>query len=315
MTSQEFFSIDLPAILVAAFSATVCALLGNFLMLRRQAMIGDAISHVTLPGIVVGFLYAGSLSAMPILIGALGAVVISVILIEIIQRAGRLDSGVAMGIVFTTMFAIGVVLLEQMDASNVHIDAEHALYGNLESTIWLGNESWKDFMTMDTYRQMPRQLVNLLFVTLIVGLLIIVFFKELKITTFDPIWAYNIGLPIRTVSLILIIIVSIAAVSAFEAVGSILVIAMFICPAATARLLTDTLSRQLWLSILIANIASTGGYFLAAFGPQIWGSSHSLSAAGMIAVIAGVFQAVVMTVSPRCGIGRYQISKKTSIRP
>ena len=127
MTSQEFLSIDLPAILISMLSATVCAVLGNFLILRRQALIGDAISHVTLPGIVIGFLYSGSLSAMPILVGALGTVIISVGLIEIIQRAGRLDSGVAMGVVFTTMFAFGVVLLEQMDASNVHIDAEHAL--------------------------------------------------------------------------------------------------------------------------------------------------------------------------------------------
>ena len=310
MTSQEFLSIDLPAILISMLSATVCAVLGNFLILRRQALIGDAISHVTLPGIVIGFLYSGSLSAMPILVGALGTVIISVGLIEIIQRAGRLDSGVAMGVVFTTMFAFGVVLLEQMDASNVHIDAEHALFGNLESTIWLGNESLRDFTTIDTYREMPRQLGNLLVVTLTVGLLIIVFFKELKIATFDPIGAYSIGLPARTMSISLIIIVSVAAVAAFEAVGSILVIAMFICPAATARLLTNTLSRQLWISVLIAIIASTGGYLLAAFGPQIWGGSYSLSAAGMIAVIAGVFQAAVMTTLPRYGPGRHQIKNQ-----
>tara|TARA_R110000868_G_scaffold2930_6_gene19979 strand:+ start:29281 stop:30237 length:957 start_codon:yes stop_codon:yes gene_type:complete len=302
MTTADFLSIDLPAILVAVLSATSCGLLGNFLVLRRQALIGDAISHVALPGIVAGFLVAGSIATLPLMLGAMAAAVIAAGLIEIIRRAGRLESGAAMGVVFTSMFAIGIVLLEQTGASNAHIDAEHALYGNLESTLWLGVTGWADATTWNALVDLPRQLVTLAGVTLAIAILIVAFFKELKVTTFDPGLAASLGLPVRTVSTVLIVVVALAAVAAFEAVGSILVIAMFICPAATARMLTDNLARQLWLSVVVAVIAGVGGYLLAAFGPQLWGDPDSLSAAGMIAVVAGMLQTAAMVGAPRYGI-------------
>lgn len=302
MTAEDFLTIDLPAILVAVLSATSCGLLGNFLVLRRQALIGDAISHVVLPGIVGGFLIAGTISTLPLMLGAMTAAVIAAGLIEIIRRAGRLEAGAAMGVVFTTMFAAGIVLLEQTGASNAHIDSEHALYGNLESTLWLGISGWADVLTWKALSQLPRQLITLAGVTLAIALLITVFFKELKVTTFDPGLAASLGLPVRTVSTVLIVVVALAAVAAFEAVGSILVIAMFICPAATARMLTDNLARQLWLSVLVAVIAGIGGYTLAAFGPQILGSANSLSAAGMIAVVAGALQCTAMIMAPRYGV-------------
>jgi len=302
MTEVDFLAIDLPAILVALLSATSCGLLGNFLVLRRQALIGDAISHVALPGIVAGFLIAGTIATLPLMLGAMAAAVIAAGLIEIIRRAGRLESGAAMGVVFTSMFAIGIVLLEQTGASNAHIDAEHALYGNIESTLWLSVTDWADVFTWAAIWELPRQLVTLAGVTLAIALTIAVFFKELKVSTFDPGLAASLGLPVRTISTVLIVVVALAAVAAFEAVGSILVIAMFICPAATARMLTDNLARQLWLSVLVATIAGIGGYVLAAFGPQIWGDSNSLSAAGMIAVVAGTLQLVAMVAAPRYGI-------------
>ena len=302
MSTADFLSIDLPAMLVAVLSATSCGLLGNFLVLRRQALIGDAISHVALPGIVAGFLIAGTIATLPLMLGAMVAAVIAAGLIEIIRRAGKLEAGAAMGVVFTTMFAGGIVLLEQTGASNAHIDAEHALYGNLESTLWLGVNSWADAITWNALAELPRQLVTLLGVTFAIALMITAFFKELKVTTFDPGLAASLGLPVRTISTVLIVVVARSAVAAFEAVGSILVIAMFICPAATARMLTDNLARQLWLSVLVAAIAGIGGYLLAAFGPQIWGDTDSLSAAGMIAVVAGGLQTAAMLAAPRYGI-------------
>ena len=301
MTFADFMTIDLPAILVAVLAATSCGLLGNFLVLRRQALIGDAISHVALPGIVVGFLIAGTFTTWPLMLGAIGAAVIAAGLIETIRRVGRLEAGAAMGVVFTAMFAAGIVLLEQTGASNAHIDAEHALYGNLESTLWLGLADWPDLLTADAYAAMPRQLATLIGVTAAIAVLMTVFFKELKVTTFDAGLAANLGLPVRTISTSLIVVVAVAAVAAFEAVGSILVIAMFICPAATARMLTDNLARQLWLSVGVAAIAGIGGYALAAFGPQLWGSEHALSAAGMIAVFAGLLQVAAMIAAPRYG--------------
>ena len=301
MTIADFLTIDLPAILVAVLAATSCGLLGSFLVLRRQALIGDAISHVALPGIVVGFLIAGTVTTWPLMLGAIGAAVIAAGLIETIRRVGRLEAGAAMGVVFTAMFAVGIVLLEQTGASNAHIDVEHALYGNLESTLWLGLADWPHLLTADAYDAMPRQLATLIGVTAAIAVLMTVFFKELKVTTFDAGLAASLGLPVRSISTSLIVVVAVAAVAAFEAVGSILVIAMFICPAATARMLTDNLARQLWLSVGVAAIAGIGGYVLAAFGPQLWGSEHALSAAGMIAVVAGLLQVAAMIAAPRYG--------------
>ena len=302
MTAADFLSIDLPAVLVAFLAAATCGLLGNFLVLRRQALIGDAISHVALPGIVAAFLITETPATWPLMLGAMAAAVIAAGLIEMIRRIGRLEAGAAMGVVFTAMFAGGVVLLEQSGSSNAHIDVEHALYGNLESTLWLELTRWKDLLAGEAYLHMPRQLVTLLGVAGAIVFLVVTFFKELKVSTFDPGLAASLGLPVRAISTALIVTVAIAAVAAFEAVGSILVIAMFICPAATARMLTDNLARQLWLSVALAAAAGTGGYFLAAFGPQLWGSTASLSAAGMIAVVAGLLQVTAMVAAPRYGV-------------
>jgi len=302
VTAADFLTIDLPAILVAVFAATACGLLGNFLVLRRQALIGDAISHVVLPGIVAGFLIAGTIATLPLLLGAMGAAVIAAALIEMVRRAGRLETGAAMGVVFTTMFAGGIVLLEQSGAANAHLDAEHALYGNLEATLWLGVSGWSDVLTADALARLPRQLVTLAAVAAGIALLVALFFKELKVSTFDPGLAASLGLPVRAISTLLIVVVALAAVAAFEAVGSILVIAMFICPAATARMLTDNLARQLWISVGAAVLAGTGGYLAAAFGPQAWGATNSLSAAGTIAVVAGLLQVAAMLFAPRYGV-------------
>ncbi|MEC8016107.1 MAG: metal ABC transporter permease, partial [Pseudomonadota bacterium] len=133
MSGSEFVPLSLTPLLIGVFAAVACALPGNFLLLRRQALIGDAISHVVLPGIVVAFLLTGVIAAGPMMFGAAGAAVVAVVLIELIRRLGRIEPGAAMGVVFTTMFAGGVLLLEQTDTSSVHLDVEHALYGNLES--------------------------------------------------------------------------------------------------------------------------------------------------------------------------------------
>lgn len=133
----EFVQFSLTPILIGILAAIACAIPGNFLILRRQALIGDAISHVVLPGIVVAFLVTGAVSTWPMMIGAAGASLVAIFLIELIRRLGKIEAGAAMGVVFTAMFAAGVLLLEQSDTSSVHLDVEHALYGNLESLIWL----------------------------------------------------------------------------------------------------------------------------------------------------------------------------------
>ncbi|PTB84723.1 zinc ABC transporter permease, partial [Pseudidiomarina aestuarii] len=129
----EFVQLSLTPIVIGILGAVACALPGNFLLLRRQALIGDAISHVVLPGIVVAFLVTGTITAVPMMIGAGCAAIVAVIVIELVKRLGRVEPGAAMGLVFTTLFAAGVLLLEITDTSSVHIDVQHALLGNLES--------------------------------------------------------------------------------------------------------------------------------------------------------------------------------------
>ncbi|MBL8438354.1 MAG: metal ABC transporter permease [Zoogloeaceae bacterium] len=300
--TEDFLMIDLPAILVAVLAALACALPGNFLVLRRQALMGDAMSHVVLPGIVAAYALTGDIAPLPMVLGALVAALVAVALIGGLQRVGGLEPGAAMGVVFTAMFAAGLVWLEQSGAGNAHLDVEHALYGNLEGTLWLGPASWGDLLRAESYRTLPTNLITLAGVTLAMLLLLGLFFKELAVTTFDPGLATGLGISERRVGLGLMAMVAVAAVAAFEAVGSIIVIAMFVCPPATARMLTDRLATQIWLSALFAALAGAGGYWLAAHLPLLLGSPNSLNAAGMVAVAAGAMQCLAMLLAPRYGV-------------
>ncbi|HET8728816.1 MAG TPA: metal ABC transporter permease [Alphaproteobacteria bacterium] len=301
ITLADFLTIDLPAMLVGTLAAVPCALLGNFLVLRRQALIGDALSHVVLPGIVVGFMISGSVGTVPMMAGALGAALVAVVLIELIRRLGRLETGAAMGVVFTVMFAAGVVMLERGVGSRVHLDAHHALYGAVELTYWRGPTDWASLLDPGVWAALPRSIAVLAAATTVIAASIALFYKELKITTFDPGLATSLGIRASWVNAGLILMVAVAAVAAFEAVGSILVIAMFICPPATARMLTDRLSRQIALSALVAALSGVFGYVFAAFVPLWLGGANSLTAAGMIAVVAGVFQLLAMLFALRYG--------------
>lgn len=299
---EIFLQYDLPSILLGSLAALACGLLGNFLVLRKQALMGDAISHVVLPGIVLGFLFSHQTGSWATMLGAGAAAVFAVLLIELIRRIGNVEPGAAMGVVFTTMFAAGVVILEQSGASGVHLDVEHALYGNLESAIWLDAYTLSDLWNVQALLQLPESVRQLFVVNALVILFIILFFKELKLTSFDPLLAASLGFSPKRLGLALIVMVAIAAVAAFSAVGSILVIAMFICPAATARMLTDNLKYQLVISGVVSLSAGIFGYLIAAFGPMMLGFDVSVSAAGMIAVIAGLQQLIAMLFAPHYGI-------------
>jgi manganese/zinc/iron transport system permease protein len=297
--SAEFVQLSLVPILIGTLASIACALLGNFLVLRRQSLIGDAVSHVALPGIVLAFLITGTVAAWPMLIGAAAMAIIAVLLIELIRRIGRIEPGAAMGVVFTSLFAAGVLLLEQSDASSVHLDVEHALYGNLESLIWISADGWRSLADPAALAELPPQLPRLAVVLLAVLLFLTLFWKELVIGTFDAAFARSIGARPTLVSLTLIIMVAVAAVAAFDAVGSIIVIAMFICPPATARLFTDRLAPQLAYSTGFAALSAIGGYVLAGYGPLWVGASSSVSAAGMIAALSGLLLAIGCIIGPR----------------
>ncbi|MEM1316166.1 MAG: metal ABC transporter permease, partial [Pseudomonadota bacterium] len=273
---------------------------GNFLLLRRQALIGDAISHVVLPGIVFAFVVTGAVSAGPMMLGALAAALTSVVLIEAIRRLGRIEAGAAMGVVFTAMFAGGVLLLELSDTSNVHLDVEHALYGNLESLIWLdGAAGWSALTDPQALAGLPPELPRMAAVAAAIAALTRLCWRPLVLSTFDEGYARALGLPTAALGLGLMAAAAAAAVAAFDAVGSIIVIAMFICPPAAARLMTDSLPRQVLWSLVFAVLSAVLGFVFAGWGPLWLGYADAVSAAGMIAAVSGAILALACLFGPR----------------
>ena len=284
----EFVQLSLVPILVGVLAGIACALPGNFLLLRRQALVGDAISHVVLPGIVAAFLVTGTVSTWPMMIGAAAAALFAVAVIEFLRRVGRVEPGAAMGVTFTTLFAAGVLLLERSDTSSVHLDVEHALYGNLESLVWFDAEGWASLIDPAALAGLPHELGRLAVTTIAVTALLVLFWRPLALATFDEGFAGTLGIPVRLLSLGLVAAAAIAAVAAFDAVGSIIVIAMFICPPAAARLMTNRLGMQIAWSIAFATLSAVLGYVLAGYGPLWLGFEATVSAAGMIATVSGV---------------------------
>ncbi|MBX2854926.1 MAG: metal ABC transporter permease [Rhodobacteraceae bacterium] len=295
----DFVQLSLTPMLIGVLAAIACALPGNFLLLRRQALIGDAISHVVLPGVVVAFLLTGAVESLPMMLGAAAAALVAVGLIEAVKRLGRIDAGSAMGVVFTSMFAAGVLLLEQSDTSAVHLDVEHALMGNLESLIWFAADDWSSLLDPEALAALPPELPRIAIVAALIAALTLIFWRPLALATFDDGFARAMGVPTTLLSIGLTSTAAVAAVAAFDAVGSIIVIAMFICPPATARLTTDRLSAQVAWSVVYAALSAILGYILAGYGPLWLGGAHAVSAAGMIAAVSGVMLAIACLFSQK----------------
>lgn len=294
----DFVQLSLTPLLIGVLASIACALPGNFLILRRQALIGDAISHVVLPGIVVAFLVTGTISTWPMMLGAAAAAIAAVVMIEAIKRLGRIEPGAAMGVSFTTLFAFGVLLLEQSDTSSVHLDVQHALYGNLESLIWFAAEDWSSLANLVALAELPPELGRIALVTAIIIVCMVMFWRPLKISTFDEAFANAVGIPTGALSFGLVVAAAIAAVAAFDAVGSIIVIAMFICPPGAARLMTNRLERQIVWSVLFATVSAILGYVLAGYGPLWFGAENAVSAAGMIATVSGIILGLACLFGP-----------------
>ena len=280
---DEFLFLSLPPMMIAALSAVACVLPGNFLVLSRRAMLGDAMSHVVLPGIVAAFLLTGSGSGMVMGAGALAAAGLSALMIEFVTQRAGMEPGAAMAVVFTTMFALGVVLLETTGTSGLHLDVEHALYGNLESLIWLGAA--------------PPELLRLALIATGLAIALRLAWRPLVLVTFDPVFAQTQGLPVGLIRAGLTAATALAAVAAFQAVGSIHTIAMLICPAAAARLLTRTLPAQLAASLGCAVASALLGYILAGYAPLWAGLPFTLSASGMIATVSGLMLATAALIA------------------
>lgn len=300
--TYQLISLDLPPILTALFSALACALLGNYLLLQRQSLMGDAVSHAVLPGIVIAFLLSNSRSSLTVFIGAAIAGILSAVLIGAIRQLGLIESGAAMGVVFSIFFALGVFLMEQAAARNVDLDADCLLYGQLETIFWSPPQEFTRFFTFETAKLMPGEVWASLATFLFIVGFVLLFYKELKIFSFDPGLAITLGFSPTILHYVFMSLTAFAVVASFKAVGSILVIAMIICPAASARLFTDKLHTQIWLSILFCTSATIIGYISGAFLPVWLGFEQSLNAAGTMSVVLGAQLAAAVLFAPTYGV-------------
>lgn len=287
-------------ILLTGVLATVsCALLGTFLVLRRMSLLGDALSHAVLPGIVIAFLLSGSRDVLPMFAGAAVFGVLATVLIETFHRRWRVQEDAAIGIVFTALFALGVVLVSAY-TGHVDLDQECVLYGEIAYTPW-------DVWMIGDRVMGPRPVWILGTAFILTVLFIVLFYKELQISSFDPAVAVSVGINATVVHYALMSMVSITTVAAFESVGAILVVAMFIVPGASAYLWSDRLKTILWLSAGMAVASAVGGYALA----SVWNSSI----AGAMVAAAGIIFLFSVLVSPSQGLlGKALIRTRLAIK-
>jgi manganese/zinc/iron transport system permease protein len=263
-------NIDVRAVLVALVTNIACALAGVFLVLRRHSLMGDALSHAVLPGLVLAFLFTGSLGAGPMLLGAAVAGMATALLTQLVASSGRVSNDAALGVVFTALFALGVLLVKRF-LGKIHFDIACVYEGSLLNA------------ALDTVSfggvELPRTFWQGLLVLAIVAGCLTLFWKELGISAFDPVLATTMGLSANKMHYLLMLLVSFTAVVSFQAVGSILVVAMLVAPTATAHLLTDRLAPLVAWAMLLAIAATLVGYAAAV--------RFDVSPAGAMAVASG----------------------------
>jgi manganese/zinc/iron transport system permease protein len=240
--------------LVMAAVAAACAVPGTFLVLRRLAMTADAIGHTLLLGIVVAFAVVGDLSSPWLAAGAAGAGVLTVVLIDVVRRSPKVKQDAAIGLVFPALFALGTILTS-MEFRDIHLDVDAVLLGQVESS-WLTRTR---FAGLDV----PRSFAVMAGFAVANALLVGVFYKELKLTTFDAGLAMTLGFLPTVVHLALVCVVSLTAVAAFDAVGPVLVVAFFVVPPATAQFLTHRLGTMIVLSAFVGIVGAVAGTFVA----------------------------------------------------
>ena len=272
--------------LIASLVAIACAIPGTFLVLRKMAMISDAISHSILPGIVVGFFITQDLNSPLLILLAAFTGIITVVLVEYIQKTGLVKEDTAIGLVFPALFSIGVILIAK-NANDVHLDVDAVLLGELAFAPF-------DRLLISGTDVGPKSLWIIGIILLVTVTLLMAFFKELKISTFDKGLAASLGFSPVIIHYGLMSVASVTTVGAFDAVGAILVVALMIAPAATAYLITTDLKKMLWLAIGFGILSAISGYWFA----------HWLDAsiAGSITTMLGLFFLLVFLFAPSKGI-------------
>lgn len=272
--------------IIASLVAMACAIPGVFLVLRKMALISDAIGHSILPGIVIGFFITQDLNSPLLIFLAALTGVLTVVLVEFIQKTGLVKEDTAIGLVFPVLFSIGVILISK-NAGDVHLDVDAVLLGELAfapfNRLMIGGVDWGS-----------KSLWVIGSILLITIALLVLFFKELKVSTFDSGLSAAMGFSPIIIHYGLMWVSSITIVGAFDAVGAILVVALMIAPAATAYLLTDNLKKMMGLSMLFGVLSAILGYWAAHF--------LDASISGSIATTLGVIFLFVYLFAPKKGL-------------
>lgn len=273
-------------LMIAVLVSSSCAVIGNFLILRSMAMMSDAISHSVLLGIVLVFFIVQSLSSPFLIIGATLSGLATVLLVDVFNRKKHIKKDASIGFVFPLLFSIAIIVISRY-AREVHIDID---------TVLLGELAFAPFnrFVINGFDLGPKSLLVMAALLVINALFVTLFYKELKITTFDQALSKSFGFLPSSINLALMTIVSVTCVAAFDAVGSVLVIAYMIIPPATAFLITERLSFMIVISVVVGVFSSVAGFVLA--------NLMNANIAGTISVVCGILFILTMLFSPRNGI-------------
>ncbi len=271
---------------VAAVTALACALPGTVLVLRRMALVSDAISHAILPGIVLAFFLTGDLNSPLLLIAAAATGLVTVVLIETVSRSGLVGEDAAIGLVFSALFSLGVILVSR-GARGVHLDVDAVLLGQLALVPF-------DELVVAGHAVGPKALWSMGAILFANLALVVAAFKELKLATLDAPHAAMLGFSPAVLHYTVMALTSVTAVGAFQAVGSILVVALMVAPPATAYLVSRGFSSMILASAAFAVTATLAGAAVA--------FAADVSIAGAMATAAGVQFALVFLLAPRRGL-------------
>ena len=281
-------------IAAGAVMSVACALLGCFLVLKRMSLMCDAIGHGMLPGIALAVMVTGQIASLPVLVGAMVFAVLTVFLAQALNSWGKVTEDASLGVVFTSLFALGVLLISKF-VSHIDLDPGCIFYGQFETM------ALRTLDFLDMPEAFPMMLLALVLTVAFIGL----FWKELQLSSFDAALATAMGFPAWVIHYALIALVAATTVTAFSALGVVVVLAMYVAPAAAAQMLADRLKPMLLWAAGIAVAAAVFGYLIAA--------RFSTNIGGMMAVVAGAELLLAVLFAPRHGvvakaIRRYRLS-------
>lgn len=307
---KTWSAVDSDIALTGALTAMACSLPGLWLVLRRQSMMGDALSHTALLGVILslmavttakslGWITEGQVdvgSQLALMVGAVLMGIITTVLTEWLQNLAHVDGGTALGVVFTGLFAVGLVLIRVV-ADDAHIDTECVLLGSLES---VSLDTWNLFG-----REIPKAACLTAFMLVLNLVLTVAFFKEMRLAAFDAELATTQGVNARVMHYSHMALTAATVTAAFQSVGSILVIALLVVPAVTALQLSWRLRTVLILTLLASCLSAVGGHVMAKTLPAMlggalgWPEVRDASSSGMICVAAGLLFLTAVVCGPR----------------